>query len=319
MYAALIAFILGLLMRPKSHNQEHSQNDSSTTTDKQTDNPAIIPARVQVSFSEESEKERRAYQEQYYALQKSLKRAAWLTFWGVFIYAGITLAVWHATQKAASTAEKQLEMSERPWIKIVNVEPTGNFPAVGGLSFLKAIPNSDGINASATLNFKVSFTNIGHSVADVSPRAELFMPPFSNTEYWNRVAAEEKRFCDSPDVQKLVSDKITLFPDEPQPFDYRAGLTAPIRPEGMNRLAEGSGIFPALIVCVSYRQKGLPNAYQTRAVYEISHVDTHSRLFDVGACNIKPFSDAPNFTFCEGGVPAKLLKFDRNQMGDDAY
>jgi hypothetical protein len=66
MYAALIAFILGLLIRPKSHNQEHSQYDSSTTTDKQTDNPAIIPARVQVSFSEESEKERRAYQEQYY-------------------------------------------------------------------------------------------------------------------------------------------------------------------------------------------------------------------------------------------------------------
>jgi hypothetical protein len=87
----------------------------------------------------------------------------------------------------------------------------------------------------------------------------------------------------------------------------------------MNHLAEGSGIFPALIVCVSYRQKGLPNAYQTRAVYEISHADTHSRFFDVGPCNIKPFNDAPNFTFCEGGVPAKLLKFDRNQMGDDAY
>lgn len=319
MYAALIGFILGLLTRAKSHNQEQPQHDSNATTDKQNDNPSIIPPRVQISFSEEEQKERRVYQEQHYALQKSLKRAAWLTFWGVFIYAGITLAVWYSTQRTASTAEKQLEMSERPWIKIVNVEPTGNLPAIGGLGFLKAMPNSDEIKVNATINFKLSFTNIGHSVADVTPEAEFFMPPFSSTEYWNRVAAEEKRFCDSPDVKAVTSQKITLFPNEPQPFDYFAGITTPIRPAGMNHLPEGSGIFPALIICVSYRQKGLPSLYQTRAVYEISHLDTHSRFFDVGPCNIKPFTGAPDFTFCEGGVPAKLLKFDRNQMGDDAY
>jgi hypothetical protein len=105
MYAALVGFILGLLARIKNQNHEHSQHHSNTTTDKQCNYPSVIPARVQVSYSEEDQKERRTYHEQYYALQKSLKRAAWLTFWGVFIYAGITLAVWHATKKAADAAK----------------------------------------------------------------------------------------------------------------------------------------------------------------------------------------------------------------------
>lgn len=225
-----------------------------------------------------------------------------------------------AANKAADTSLKQLELSERPWIKIVDVQPRGNFPVVGDIGFIKALPNSQGIEANATIQFKLSFTNVGHSVADVSQSEEFFMPQFSNSEYWNRVAAEEDRFCSSPDMKAVTSQKVVVFPGEPRPFDLNIGITAPIRPENINHLSEGTGIFPALIVCVNYHQKGLPSIYQTRAVYEISRADTHSRIFGFGKCNLQPFKNAPStFTFCEGSVPARLLKFDRNTMGDDAY
>jgi hypothetical protein len=111
MYVALLAFIFGLLIRTKSHNQEHAQNDSNSTTNKQSNNSNIVPVRVQISFSEEDQNERRAYQEKHYALQKSLKRASWLTFWAVFIYAGITLAMWSATKKAADAAKESADVT----------------------------------------------------------------------------------------------------------------------------------------------------------------------------------------------------------------
>jgi hypothetical protein len=224
----------------------------------------------------------------------------------------------YAAQKAANTAEKQLEMSERPWIKIIGVEPWGsNVPVIGGLSFQKALPNSLGIEANATIQVKMSFKNIGHSVADVSTNLELFMPQFSSTEYWNRVSAEEKRFCESPDMSAVTSQKLTVFPDEPQSFDWYGGITAPIHPQSINRFPDGSsGIVPTLIVWVSYRQKGLPSLYQTRAVYEVSHPGEYSRFFSIGRCNLTPFKNTP-MTWCEGG--GKMLKLDRNFMGDEAY
>ena len=245
----------------------------------------------------------------------------------VIIYTTLTYFMWREThetnkaaQRSAATAQTQLELSERPWIKIVDVQPRGNFPIVGGLGFIKALPNSQGIEANATVQFNLSFTNIGHSVADVSQAEEFFMPQFSSSEYWNRVAAEEQRFCSSPDMKSVTSQKVVVFPGELRPFDLNIGITTPIRPENINHLPEGTGIFPALMVCVNYRQKGLPNVYQTRAVYEIFRADTHSRLFGYGKCNLQPFKNAPpTFMFCDGGVPAKLLKFDRNMNGDDAY
>lgn len=214
----------------------------------------------------------------------------------------------------------QLELQQRPWIKIIDVKPRGDFPIVGGLSFQKIGPYKDapGTRVQSTIQIELSFSNIGHSVADVTPNVELFTPPFSTTEYWNRVSAEEQRFCGSQDMSAVTAQKVTVFPSELQPFVWYAGISTPVRPQSINHLPEGSGIVPALIVCVSYRHKGLPSSYQTRAVYEISRLDTHSRFFDIGDCDLTPFRNAP-MTWCKGGMPAKLLKLDRNNMGDDAY
>jgi hypothetical protein len=235
-------------------------------------------------------------------------------------YAFITHDMWKEMQRQTKTAQDQLEQSQRHWIKILDVQPQGNFPIVGGLSFEKIGPYKElpDLQVQANLQIDVSFTNIGHSVADVNPSAELFAPLFSTSEYWNRISAEEQRFCSSPSVSAVTAQKVTVFPNEPQPFVWHAGISTPLRKENINHSEYGSGITPALIVCVSYRHKGLSNLYQTRALYEISHKGTGNRFFNFGGCNLSPFNDA-RFIFCEGWATAKLLKFDRNNMGDDAY
>jgi hypothetical protein len=224
-----------------------------------------------------------------------------------------------AAKQAADIAQKQLELSERPWIKIINVQSYGDGNPLSGLSFEKIVTPGQPDREQATLATKLVFANIGHSVADVTPNLEFFMPQFNSSEYWNRVNGEEQRFCGSPDMSAVTAQKITLFPDEPQPFEYYSSLSAPIRQENITQVAQDKGIFPALIVCVSYRHKGLPKLYQTRAVYEVSNSETHQRLFAIGSCNMRPFKNMGPFTFCQGGVPAALLKFERDYNGDDAF
>jgi hypothetical protein len=235
-------------------------------------------------------------------------------------YAWVNKKMWQEMRTQTTTAQTQLELSERPWIKIVDAAPTGEYSNMGGLSFLKAGPYKDApdVQVQVNLNLKISFKNIGHSVADVAPKPELVIPKFSTSGYWDAISAEERKFCGSPDTQAVTFPKITLFPDEPEPFEWNGTVSNLIRADNMNDSPIGVGVTPALIVCISYRQKGLPNLYQTRAVYEITRHQGGNRFFNPGPCNIKP---VPNFpmTFCDGGVIASLLKFDRDTMGDDAY
>lgn len=323
----LIAYLLGILTasKPKDHHASHNA-DSSNTPQRQS--PSNGPLSVLCTPPTKSEEES--------AEGKKRKRRETIKFRveliGAFvlvIYTAFTILMWRANKKsadaaksAADTAREQLELSERPWIKILDLQPRGDQPIVGGLSFQKIGPfkNDPDVRVQATIQIKLSFKNIGHSVADVTPNIEFFMPQFSASEYWNRVSAEEHRFCGSPDMSAVTEQKIVIFPDEPQPFDWYGGISTPIRRENINHLPEGTGIAPVMIVCVSYRHKGLPSIYQTRAVYEISRLGSEtSRFFDIGECNLTPFHNSAPLTWCEGGVPAKLLRFARDYNGDDAY
>jgi hypothetical protein len=233
-------------------------------------------------------------------------------------YAKISNGMWYQMQIQTGIAKDQLEQSERPWIEILDVKPRGNTTPIGGLSFQKIGPykSEPDIRVQANIQVEVTFRNIGHSVADVSPDAELFMPQFSPSEYWNRINAEEQHFCGS---REMKQPQQTVFPNENQPSIWDSGLSSPIRPENISHVPDGTGITPALIVCVSYRHKGLPSLYQTRAVYDISRLGSGTRIFEPGKCDLQIVAGNPNFIFCEGEVPAELLKFDRNTMGDDAY
>lgn len=257
MYGALLAFILGLLIRTKSHHPERTQHDSNTTTDKQQNNPSI-PARVQVSFSEDDQEEHRTYQEKHYALQKSLQRAAWLTFWAVFIYAGITLAMWRATNKAANAAKesaditaKQFELSQRP---LVSFYPTIN----------RALSISpDG----AQIGVEISYTNKGHSPA---------------MKFWHNIEmlpttvdaiAKREELCAQTKAQQAVNERMTdtLFPEDNFVQTYIVGVDKPAI--NFARSANHGYMLPVIVACVAYQPNFSDSVYTTGRIFDVFTVD----------------------------------------------
>ncbi len=221
-----------------------------------------------------------------------------------------THALWWATKKSAdaakSTAEntaRQLELSERPWIKIVDVKTQGDNQIIPALSFQKVGPYKD-VGQQATFQLVLSLKNIGHSVADVAASYELFFPIWDGNGYWNVISSEQKRFCDSP-AGKVPQfyPKFVVFPDEL--FDWHGAAAGLINPSVTNHLrdqGETGYILPVIIVCVNYRLRTLENSYQTRTIYEAFHVEDRTRFFRIGE-----------------GIPAKKILLIRNEMADDAY
>jgi hypothetical protein len=208
-----------------------------------------------------------------------------------------------AAKYAAETTAKQLELSERPWIKIIDVKTTGDNPIIPALSFQQIGPYKD-VSQQATFQLIISLKNIGHSVADVAASFELFFPVWDSSGYSNVVSSEQKRFCDSP-AGKVPQfyPKFVVFPDES--FDWH-GAAAGLIHSGVTNHLPGQGdtgyILPVMIVCVNYRLRPLNNSYQTRTIYEAVHAEDRSRFFKIGE-----------------GVPAKRILLMRNEMADDAY
>ena len=73
------------------------------------------------------------------------------------VYAAYTIKIYRASKQsadaatsAAKTAAEQLEMTERPWIKIVDVKTHGNNPVIPALSFQNIRP-FDGISQQTTV------------------------------------------------------------------------------------------------------------------------------------------------------------------------
>jgi hypothetical protein len=221
-----------------------------------------------------------------------------------------------AAKTASNTAQAELELSERPWIKIVDVKTRGDDPIFGALSFQKIGPykGAPDITRQATLQTSVLLKNIGHSVADVTVSTDLFMGQFSPDKYSALVAAEEKSFCES---NERTNPKFTLWPDD-TPFENNGAASSPIRRQSINRLPNDprSYITISLIVCVNYRLSGFPKIYQTRTVYTVTRAG--GRFFELGECDIHPVMQSP-MIFCKGGLPASLLKLDRDTLADDAY
>jgi hypothetical protein len=209
-----------------------------------------------------------------------------------------------AAKVAADTAANQLELSERPWIKIVDVKTLGDNPIIPALSFQRIGPFKD-ISQQATFQLIVSLKNIGHSVADVAVRFELFFPLWDSGGYWNVISAEQKRFCDSLAGRGTPEfyPKFVVFPDES--FDWHGAAVGLTSPSVTNHLANHPGtgyLLPVLMICANYRLRTLDHNYQTRTIYEAFHAEDRTRFFTIGE-----------------GVPAKRILLMRNEMADDAY
>jgi|SRR5579864_4389552 len=224
------------------------------------------------------------------------------TFVAVVWYACITHSMWKEMKEQTRTAQQQLEATERPWIKIIDVQTRGNGPVVPALSFDMS-GNDFEHKLQATLQLNISVRNIGHSVAEVAVRPELFLPRWS--EFGKAVPDEQKRFCASAygSARSGYYPSVIIFPQEP--FDWYGTSASFVDATNTNQLPPQFGsaayVVPVVIVCVNYRLKGLPNAYQSGAVYEVFRTDNRTRFFPPGV-----------------GMKASQMFFERNPVQDYA-
>lgn len=260
----LITFLLGMLSAIGSQHQKRPQHDPKTTTGEQENGKT-----TRIIFSEEDVQEHRRNQKDQKAIQQSLKRAAWLTFWAVSIYAGITLAIYCASNraanaakesadaatKAATTAEQQLEVAERPWVAVV-VEPAGWITwNDGGLQY----------------SFKITYKNIGKT------------PAFEVTHFESTTL---KRLEDVGAAQRDLAkgfinatlDTANIMPgDERQTIVHtqvsREDVEAAIAYSNQRWPKAPALISPALIGVVYYRSSLDKERHQTGFIYEIGFWD----------------------------------------------
>ena len=209
-------------------------------------------------------------------------------------------------RRSADIAARQLELTNRAWIKIEGVKPRGNGPVIPSLSFQDI--NTTGLPAirqQAFLNFEMRGKNVGFSTAlNVKVIPELFLARWENG-YSTKVAAEEKRFCElrEKDSGNFPDTAQAVFPGET--LNYTGENSGAISDETMNFFAGlpgGPYILPVLIGCVDYRFQASTVHHHVRFVYEVFHAgEPHTRFFLAGQ-----------------GVKADDMLFVRNEADDYA-
>jgi hypothetical protein len=230
-----------------------------------------------------------------------------LSFLALAGYVGVTYMMFNQIGKQTQTARQQMELSERPWIKITDLKTLGNGPVIPALSFLgygyPPFPNAR--LQAVWFQTRIEVKNIGHSVAHTTVDSELFLPQWGD-KYADVLAAEEKRFCDKSATSNQINTTFRLvFPDEP--LEWGGAVSHAITPQVINKVgptgeASSKGfILPIVIVCVDYQLGSLPKTYQTRAVFDVLHLDG-KRSFEI------PIQ-----------VPANQIRIQREELLDDAY
>jgi hypothetical protein len=247
---------------------------------------------------------------------KWFRRPEWwgALFTGLLVFVGIVTAKLFLRQLGEmgtenNTAQKQLELSERPWIKLVDLKTLGNNSLIPALSFqgFGYGPFPQG-NKQATFQIKISLRNIGHSLAFVTADFELFLPAWTD-KFEDTLLDEEKRFCDTS-AQKPPNKYLNriVFPDEPLEWSG-AGVqkvALPMLPGNvLNHIPEdpkGDYILPTVITCANYTFPGSSNRYQTRTLFIVVHQQTGIRFFKTAV-----------------DVPERDLRILRDDTADNAY
>ena len=206
------------------------------------------------------------------------------TFIAVVWYACITKNMWQEMQSQTGIQRDAYVAAQRPWIKIIEVDTRGNSPIVPALSFQEGMGAGKPFQ-QATFQLKVSVKNVGHSVAEVSVRPDLFLAPWSEGSFFEAVTKEQKSFCDSDygAARSGYYPSTIVFPEEP--FDWYGAGSKISDSQIVSKFPETGNrefVVPVVIVCVDYRLKSLPSAYQTSAVYEVFRKDNRTRFFERG-------------------------------------
>jgi hypothetical protein len=161
-------------------------------------------------------------------------------------------AQWRSTE----TAITQLEIAERPRLS-------------GMLSFTGPLVIDRG---TLRLNFKMSFTNAGHTPA-VQTYAEAETFALKRTV---DPGAVRDHVCESAAVKTATFVPLTfkVYPGQPTTIGFSQPINKPDLDESAQRF--GGYVFPAIVVCVAYRSS-LSNlvgsvVYRTGFIYNVTYV-----------------------------------------------
>lgn len=163
---------------------------------------------------------------------------------------------WKAMRKQGSLMKKQLELADRPWLR-VDVELEGPLTLV---------------NDNWTFDVQLTAKNVGRSVAvNANITIETFIPKHSKKsptvtgdDVWNEVIAKQNEICEKVDSQFM---SFTIFPNRKYP---RRKRTLSIRRDDFARQdvsSEKRRFY--LIGRADYQFSGYEPHHQTRFVYEI--------------------------------------------------
>ena len=169
----------------------------------------------------------------------------------------------NAAKSAADTASRQLEMIDRPWIKI-SVRSWVDFTFQNG---------------NISWGVVVRTQNIGHSVATaIYPRAKLIV---ASTYSIDEPRMQAEKFCaEVTHTFESVKNNPSVWGDSIFPGDYLefpANLVV-IPSDVKNASFDGgsslgNSLIPMLIGCVEYHYPSSDKPHRTQFVYGLSHID----------------------------------------------
>jgi len=180
----------------------------------------------------------------------------------------------HEVQTQAEIMQKQLEATDRAWVK---VQPVVDSP----ISF-----NKDG---ALQLSLRFDLKNVGHSVAtNVAIRAGMlalkYNPSQSEMKTMNPFQEpidRQKTLCAKSDPYGFT---LTLYPDDPiRSWGVGIGLSRaemearfvsppPPSPRPLPP-SPGERVSPMLFGCIDYQLSTLPKHHQTGFIYDINRID----------------------------------------------
>jgi hypothetical protein len=287
----LIAYLLGILTGVK---QIDPTNEAKKSQNYRSDSPPILGTEPNIPTALKFQNRKQ------YGLELYLAFIHTLTMFAVIWYAVINSHMLDKMKESTDAANKSAgaaqisaevaELSERPWIKILGIQAKGN-KVILGMNFSGyghgVFPNG---RKQINIPMDVSFTNIGHSVAEVYVDYELFLPLWESQGptshgysigYAGIVAQEKTRYCNFSSKNKEFPVRFVIFPNEP--FTWSGGISQPILPDRINHIEQSRNVvLPVVIVCVNYRIPGSPKIYQTSALYEAFRTEDRSRFFPEG-------------------------------------
>jgi hypothetical protein len=264
--------------------------------------PPRITVHAELHTPEHIERERSRYDRSNNHLQRWLVGGTFLGFIVAAVYAGLTYRMFRQMQTQTDTAHRQLEATERPWVKI-------DFKiGVQGLTF-----DAGGFS----LPLEAVFNNIGHSTA-TSAFAATKMFLASGNAIFTEPIKRQHDLCDPlrklpVRTEKMGDMMLTIFPsDADASMTYGQGVGQPeldATPNFEPPPPGGKRIVPIIVGCVDYQYDASDRHHQTRFIYEVQRLDRAAVAYnDAGQRSGQPFT--PHAVFYSIEVPKHLAPED---------